>query len=502
MRIMSPTAYPLLLAVLAAGLCSAPASAAYKPANLPTLKGESKKQLTQALSALKALPRPTREAILADLLGLTFTASGNSAKGANGEQSGFSLFIGTDGKRHEYWLEARKVNSGKWAEVWELVSRNSKEAVLAPYAKDITRLVLRNAKYHLSNMPELLRDAWLAYTADMLYLPGGQNAYTGEEFYTIDNGTRLTVKAYDPRATFTDTTGQQRIAKELVTLNNKLWFRRWLILSNCAQLVGKEDILNLLPKELELLVKHHEKLMLTEIGEQNRAHLPEPPPGTDPAKVQETLAFLQTCPLETREALMADMLALTFTPTGESTRASNNWQVGNATYYGTDGNKHLYWDGNHLIGNFKWSEAWARINSAGMDAVLHASSAEVYRLALCNAKGIFETMPTILREAWLADIAGLLTLPGGETAYTGRIETYPTDKSRLVEHAAYDPQARFVDSTGKERSMAATRQAHETLWGRRFVLLYRCTSLVGTENMLGAFADEVANLRKNNKINK
>ena len=499
MRPKSPTVYPLLLAVIAVGLCSAPATAAYKPENVPTLKGDSKKQLSQALSALKALPRFTREAILADMLGLTFTANGNSAKSSNGEQSGASLFIGSDAKRHEYWADARKVSSGKWSEAWELVSRNSREAVLAPYAKDITRLVLRNAKHHLNNMPEPLRDAWLAYTADLLYLPGGQSAYTGEEFYTIDNGTKLTVKSYDARATFMDTTGQQGNVKELVTQYNKLWFRRWLILCNCVQLVGKDDILALFPKELEALIKHHESKALADHIDPQQIHLPEPPPGTDPAKVQKAQEFLKTCPLETREALMADMLQLTFTTTGESSSASNGWRVGSAYYFGTDDNKHLYWDGTRLIGSNKWSDAWAHINSAGMDALLHACSAEVYRLILSNAKGHLASMPPALRDAWLADAAELLTLPNGKSAYTGQEAMYESEKGLKIPHKEYDIQARYVDSTGKERLMATTLSAHESVWGRRIVLLYRCASIIGAEKILETFANDVAALRKNNK---
>lgn len=263
--------YAIVVMLVVSGFALTPAEAAYKPKLPDKVSGNFKKEVQNVLSYLKGLPKLERWTFMAEHLGILFRAP-NGAIGHTSGRGGIddgSRFIGSDGREYDASAELQAMKRrGGWA-TWEakLITIKSlgRDIVFSKLANEVTALVLANAKYHLKKMGEehpVLRDMYLAYLAQLHYLPDGGNPYKKELVRTDPGPLKQPVRYYDTQGcNFVDTSGEEHCVDEIYKLNSALGGDRWQILDVCTQHVGRKDILDLFPDDVKMLRINYKKKM-------------------------------------------------------------------------------------------------------------------------------------------------------------------------------------------------------------------------------------------------
>lgn len=214
-----------------------------------------KEHTRQVNSCLRKMARVQRDALLAEVRGLLFMENGSSAysskKGSElveVKQRGkvvekvrvpfFTVqqgakFIGGDGKLYDFH-SARRGGSAQKQDVWKLaklhIYRAGNEAAFEAFAEELQELEVQRGIYFLRQMPPVLRQALFAEVLGLLYLEGGQDAYTGKTKYSTISGERVPYPEYRSGAKYRDAQGnEQGIAEARAAENERgrAWRTWW-----------------------------------------------------------------------------------------------------------------------------------------------------------------------------------------------------------------------------------------------------------------------------------
>lgn len=215
-----------------------------------------------------------------------------------------------------------------------------------------------------------------------------------------------------------------------------------------------------------------------------------------------------------REAIIAEKLALLFSENG---RPAYSGALANTK----DTNKHyfLVLTGARFVGSDGTVKEYEQFLPAGRDRKkLPASAAKVYKAmealgdeailaafadeatALCKEAAKYHLMQldSTMRAAVLADMAGLLTLPNGASPYKGESVNNVNGTLTPLTLRTVANKTKFFDAKGAMHDYASTIRkgdAEMRRWRSRMQALW-CAQLIGNDDVLELFADEVAEIRR------
>ena len=161
----------------------------------------------EAVTYLRELPANRRYAWLSELMGLCFMKDGSSSVDEKNWIKRGALYIDPTGKEHDFWTD---LNGPIWNKVNAMLP-HGKHVILNKMPEEAEALALANIKYHLLNMPPLMRDAWLCIFGNLCFMDGSDaDPYEKEpgEFRT-DKGNTFKIKRIRGDASFVDTKGEK-----------------------------------------------------------------------------------------------------------------------------------------------------------------------------------------------------------------------------------------------------------------------------------------------------
>lgn len=538
------------LAALAVGVgCMTPAEAAYSP-KLKSKSGNSfTKEVQGVVSYLKSLPKSVRWTFMAERLGFLFIPP-NGKSGHNEYDQGWILegshFIGVDGVEYDALTEYNScADHDEWNANSEKVDRLGREYVFAKLSREVTALVLKNAKYQLDSMakeqPER-RDMYLAYLAKLCYLPDGKSPNEQEITRMGPHKKNINFCDYDDKGyKFVDTEGVEHDFDEVNKKAASMGGDRWMILNVCTYHVGKKDILALFPEEVKKLRANYKK-RLKELqdgtsekqpAEDKTSNSKQEKPGEQQSGVPTVLAkkvganyqpvdlskeseeneetirsvveYLQGLPNSLRWDFIAEKLGLLFMPQdADYGQQGNSWAKPGAHFIGADG---IEYDSQSELSTraqkdiVAWGENLNKVGQLGKDVVFVRLSAEVAEFVLQNAKYHLDKWAVERpdqRELFLAYLAGLCYMPNGSNAY-GKETQRAWYNLRPISITPLEPHCRFMDTAGVEQKHDALNKKYESYSGARWMLLSACAHYVGKDAIMALYPKEIKALRANYK---
>lgn len=297
---MKPTLFSLLSVGIFFGM--AEVRAEYKP-NV-NVDDYPREEVRKAVSALKAMPKPAREALLAEKMALLFMLSGESAYGGektSTEEGGAKYFdvkrgskyMGSNGKMYDFFNEhdalfKKKTTGIKGSELWirakTSIGAVGEDAVFISFAKDVTRIAQQTAKRHLNAVPQQLREAWLAKWGGLLFMPDGSDAYDqptiSKKHATLSSVGEFAMVEHKPGALYVDPRGKTCNFDEVWAIHTKQDRNTKILFSAswCAGIVGAKDITSLFPAEMKAMRAGRDKAV-EELG--GAAAASDEPQGAD-----------------------------------------------------------------------------------------------------------------------------------------------------------------------------------------------------------------------------
>ena len=140
------------------------------------------------------------------------------------------------------------------------LKQQGEASILNDNKKNIELLAANNLIYLLGQMPQTLSDAFLADVAGLVYTGNGTKAYPyTRKSYITKMKKEAQYRGFDnPLPQFVDTKGNKRSWKEL-NFYMDTWEYRWAVCHICAQLMGREQTLALVPEQVEKLRQQYRK---------------------------------------------------------------------------------------------------------------------------------------------------------------------------------------------------------------------------------------------------
>lgn len=359
-------------------IISEPLYAEYKGGDASLLKGKRKQRYKEAVSTIKSFPRAAREAFFAEMLGLAYKPDGSAAivassQGRSSTNKG-TRYVGTDGKEHDWNSGYDTANGAKWETAKTCCVEVDVPVAMSAFSRDITKMVHRTAKVLLDDMPQEMRDLWLAQEGGMCYVAGGDSGYTGKAYVSrSEAGYDIAYPQLHQTALFTDTKGKEHKVFDLLrNETGQLWARRKEVLHTCSFLVGKKEILALFPEEMAQLKEYYKGK--AKPGTESKAADTAAAPAT-------TAAAVKLWPLAAREAFLTERLGLCYMEDGSTIYDSRAWIRKGARYISSDGKNMDWWTGsNEMRDRDEWSRVCALYEKEGHDKVMAEMKEDVERL--------------------------------------------------------------------------------------------------------------------------
>ena len=164
-----------------------------------------------------------------------------------------------------------QANSSKntWVANSITTDRLGRENVFSQFPKEVADLVLQNAKYHLEKIAEELperRDMYLAYLAQLCYLPNGSSPYGQMKTEMAPHNQPIQVRnvyIFSKGCSLIDTEGVEHMCGDTHMKYISIYpvVTRWKILEVCAHHLGSDAILALFPENMKKLRENYEKRM-------------------------------------------------------------------------------------------------------------------------------------------------------------------------------------------------------------------------------------------------
>lgn len=230
--------------------------------------------------------------------------------------------------------------------------------------------------------------------------------------------------------------------------------------------------------------------------------------------VKQGVQALKTIPKELRQACIAEKLGLLYMANGESaysSRTKTSKREGVRFYPVLPGARYI--DAKGKEQEFEtaiksktdrhdryWVRAKQAIYSAGPEAVFAEFSEEVTAMCLHLAKRKLSQMPQDMRAAFFAEIAGLLKGANGGSGYAGECREHIGGTDCYMTWSSPVKDATFIDANGESQSwihFADARKAKK-IYGQAWTLSRWCCYLVGKDDVLKLFRDEVEALERAN----
>ena len=208
----------------------------------------------RAVKILKRLPAETREAWLCETLELVYMEDNSNALNGNGHARQGALYMGRDGKSHDFQAAITK-GGDKLATLNACLSAGAdKMTIVRAFPAVVEKLCLRIAKRHLDSLSAYRREAWLAEVCGLYHTPDGTRSAYGEvrtlktcalfpvHYISIDSNSGV----------FCDTDGKVHSVSEDDGMWNSIQ-SRWISLYICYNLIGGEKIADLYRSTVESL---------------------------------------------------------------------------------------------------------------------------------------------------------------------------------------------------------------------------------------------------------
>lgn len=522
--------YSVLFSVFFAGVLHAEYKSPMDPADFP------KEDIMKGMNALKALPPFARECVIAETMGLLTSPTHDPAYQLSAMRRGGEVYhpvyedaqyISSSGKVRGFFQDRAEVQNRKsagksyvqvWTEAKQAIAVTSTEALLATIEKDVTKVVLATAKYHLKSLSPKLRDAWFAIYGNMAYTPSGDDATYTETSWnrigTINFKQKYTQRAVQDDVLFTDSKGiEYRLNEVWEPLSKSPNFAKKLrLITWCSNLIGVDDILALYPKEVKAMKKYYTqaKKQLKEAaqestpaaGEESKPQTPTPA-AEDEVITQATWAGL---PQESKDKYLTEYFNLYFAPDKANDPYNHLYRRMDAPgrFMGSDNVMHDYYASTEswhrggintprtVFGNRM--RAWLRQQSE--ESILNDNRKDVELLAANTLMYLLGQMPQTLSDAFLADVAGLVYTGSGTKAYPYARKSYTTKMKKEARYRGFDdPMPQFIDTKG-DKYFWKDLSNYMGTWEYRWVVCTFCVQLMGRERTLELLPDRVEMLRE------
>lgn len=523
MRIAQKIGYMAVTLLVFGAINFTPAEAAYKPkTNTSKMNGQTRKELKDAVTFLKALPKSERWAFIAERLGLLFMPK--NGKPGHRDNSWVRIdgahFIGCDGKEYDALSEiSHGLRTSDWPKKTGIIDRIGREEVFSQLASEVRALVLANAKYQLNKMAEEhkeLRDLYLAHLAKLCYFTDTREYY---EESTWNGPHQLPVRSYIlAGGRFIDLNGEEHDVDRVYKLNSALGGDRWTTLNVCTHHVGKKDILDLFTDDVKKLRANYKKKMqefhnnITEQADSEEdKNISEP---KQPTTVTDAIkAMKQFSPL-LRSAIIAEKMGLLFNtdgkPSYESTLTTD--EEDHTRYYKVNSGAQFF-DENGVMHSFedvinkevlfkkgmpeKWRQMKQTIYNHGEEAVFKPFANDLEKIVISTAKYHLDELNVEVREAWLAFVADLVYTKNGSSPYAESAPHKWTQPGTLNlrqqnEWRNVSPNARYINSHGNETLKLWSRGSKDQ---RLADMANWCRVLVGSEKILDLYPETLKVMR-------
>ena len=216
-----------------------------------------------SVTALSKMPSDTREAWLAECIGLCFMPDNSPILAPNKWTKQGALYIGSDGKEHKFW-EERKKGEAFWGPASRNATEGNKPLIVRSFSAQVRQMVQQMLRYHYARLSEFMREAWLAEIGGCIYMPDGTSGsiYTRLTYEIISpTGYKTATRSYlHPKAKFRDSKGAEHNLTERTTYwrkGNTSDTVSWDIMHTCAGLLGTKEVEALFANELTLLRKNN-----------------------------------------------------------------------------------------------------------------------------------------------------------------------------------------------------------------------------------------------------
>lgn len=250
------------LFTIAIGCCLlySAADGAYHPE--VNIAPEQKAEVRKGVSALKALGRKYRQAVIAEKLGLLFMPSGEAAYSSTAKTSVTEKvrfyppatgchYISTDGKEYDLRtiIDEKDRDPKKrqaWIQAKQSIYTAGDAAVFAELKKEVTDMVLVLARRHYMRMPAKARYAFRAMLEENV--AGAEPVRVKQQVDGMD--VNMTVMEYPGAAKFSGKDGHEYAWAEIMDeLKDKKLDRGWKQMLWCCELIGKKDILAMMAEQ-------------------------------------------------------------------------------------------------------------------------------------------------------------------------------------------------------------------------------------------------------------
>ena len=216
-------------------------------------------------------------------------------------------------------------------------------------------------------------------------------------------------------------------------------------------------------------------------------------------QVKQIVRELKSMPKLVRQCIIAEDLGLLYTESGLKAYEVNKVDVGwywagaQALYIGPDGKpRRMAYDKKAC--KIDWLTFRQKLKDIGHEFVLSPFSKEVTRIVCVNAKYHLKSMPYVLRDYFLAKESMLLYMADESDPYLGE-QTFVNEAKKSIPYIKVDSHALFVDAKGETHSVEEIEK-YQKEWGQRLNILQTCCFLVGSQDILNLFADEVKALKR------
>lgn len=241
---------------------------------------------------------------------------------------------------------------------------------------------------------------------------------------------------------------------------------------------------------------------------------------TQKAEAKKGINALKGMNKAMREACIAERLGLIFTPsgrpaysaaltntTGEDMGSTYHNINSEASYVGSDGKLHNY---NEAIGKhtkkkgtpaplIKLRKAYE--TAGGEEIIFAAYAKETTDICLQTAKYSLAQLPDELRDAVLAELAGLIFQADENAPDKDTTQVSIAGTTHTMEVRAADDKARYIDSKGtrqKYASILRKAQSNQVQWRARILTLW-CAQLIGAEEVLALYPTELETMKKHHE---
>lgn len=466
-------------------------------------KTDIARRALKAIADFKKASPKVKEALIAYCFGLTFT-DGKESPYRNLSEALYVDSKGNVQKLLESLLSPGVTKDAIYNILYTEYQYSEKGAFFYNYADMVTKICRNTFKHRINELQPTEKYAWLAEAAGLLYTDDDTPSYyrTSENRITERSYASLFIsssgvshdKSFDidtirarSGAKFLDSEGNEHVMKDI----RKNMKEKSLDISEhlywYANLIGKDDVLAVCSEELQALRQQRDKSgvsagkeikILEESPASDRTYIGKYPTGL--MHREELVKIYKKLPNMAKEALIAAYCDLLFKKEGNS-------------------NDHFFVDSNAKIRNlnqiisrtntkepFDLLLGYLRDISYGGDIFndITKNTPLITRICRNTIKYKREELPTEISIAWLAMTADLVYMKDGSSPYE-EIGKHGTKRAKR--------NAKFIGPDGKERDVYCTLEKKEEMVEK---LLYRCTRVLGEENVLKLYPEEVKVLRE------